>query len=133
MSILKRILRVITPCLLITLIGCSVNKNARPQAESFFKKIIANKEQEAAKLIDPTSNMFSNRWSIISSIKNHKAHGKLNSIGGGIFGSVTKTKSTFTFTKVDLSVKLNYDSTSIMAGVTLIDRGKGFLITHIEL
>lgn len=133
MSLIKTIRFVTISIFTVSIFGCSNPDDAKPIAEKFFNKIIAYRNFEAAKLIDSKAPIYSNRFNVIKGLKHNKQLGTLNSIGGGIYGSSTYVHSTIGFTKVQLQIKLNYDSTSVMANVVVVDRGNGFLITKIEL
>lgn len=133
MSLIKTINLVIKSFFLISIIGCSNSDDAKPLAENFFQKVISNKKHEAAKMIDPKATIYPNRLEFINNLKNNKEYGTLTSIGGGMYGSSTKTFSTFGYTRIELQIKLNYDSTSVFADVEVVDRGNDFMITKIKI
>lgn len=112
--------------------SCNSTEEGEKCAEEFFSKLISKDYQGAANLIDPKSDLYPNRFRLVNQIANDSVLGKLNSTGGDIIAyNVTSVRS-FRFSSVDLPVILNYDSTSIMVRVQVIDRGKGFLINEIR-
>ena len=121
--------------ILITLLlyGCTDADEVRPIAQRFFSKLISNRYNDATKMIETNSTLYRNRNEVFKNLKFNKSLGKLNSTGGGIMASSSETLTTFSYTRISFSVKLNYDSSSVMARVTVIDRGNGFKINKIEL
>ena len=117
----------------LTFFSCEADEEARPFAEKFFSKVIAKKYGEAAKMIDPQSKLYPKRFEIVRKLKTDKRLGTLQSTGGKgmIEAHASTTIANFSFTTVDFGIKLNYDSTSTMINIQVIDRGKGFRINKI--
>jgi hypothetical protein len=85
-------------------------------------------------MFDTKSSLYPDRYQIIHNLKQNKVYGKLQSIGSdGISASVTTTTTNFTSTKVQFTIQLNYDTTSVHANVVAIDRGSGFKINNVKL
>jgi hypothetical protein len=115
------------------LISCADSDEAVHYAEKFFKNIITKKNHEAAKMIDPKATIYVNRFKFIQGIQHHRTYGKLKSMGGGFETRSVNTVSTIGLTKIQFTLKLNYDSSAVFAEIEVIDRGNGYKLNKLNI